>query len=69
MNSRNSKKGSGPRRAARANPSESETFDELVRFRVTSEQKRLFEEAAARDGRELSNWLRLVALKAAGAKP
>ena len=41
--------------------------DDVVRMRVTTEQKRALMAAAARDGLELSSWLRQLALRAAGA--
>jgi uncharacterized protein (DUF1778 family) len=40
-----------------------------VRMRVTAEQKQTLHAAAARDGLELSAWLRQAALRAAGALP
>lgn len=40
--------------------------DEMVRMRISAEQKRALVEAAARDGLELSAWLRQLALRAAG---
>lgn len=43
--------------------------DEVVRFRVSAEQKQAFEEAAQRDGLDVSAWIRRVALKEAGALP
>ena len=43
--------------------------DDVVRMRITSEQKRALMEAATREGLELSAWLRQVALRAAGALP
>jgi uncharacterized protein (DUF1778 family) len=43
--------------------------DEIVRFRVSSEQKQVFEEAAQRDGLDVSAWIRRVALREAGALP
>ncbi len=43
--------------------------DEVVRMRVTAVQKAALEEAAVRDGLELSAWLRQLALRAAGALP
>lgn len=41
--------------------------DDTVRMRVTAEQKQTLTDAAARDGLELSQWLRQLALRAAGA--
>jgi hypothetical protein len=40
--------------------------DAMVRFRVSTEQKQAFEEAAKRDGLEVSAWIRRLALKEAG---
>ena len=45
------------------------TKDDVVRMRVTAEQKQALMDAAARDGLELSAWLRQLALRAAGALP
>lgn len=41
--------------------------DDVVRMRVTAEQKQALMDAASRDGLELSAWLRQLALRAAGA--
>jgi hypothetical protein len=38
-------------------------------MRVTTEQKRDITDAAARDGLEVSAWLRQLALRAAGVLP
>ena len=43
--------------------------DDVVRMRVSVDQKRVIEEAAARDGLEVSSWLRRLALRAAGVLP
>jgi hypothetical protein len=40
--------------------------DAVVRMRISAEHKRALEDAAARDGLELSAWLRQLALRAAG---
>jgi uncharacterized protein (DUF1778 family) len=45
------------------------TKDDVVRMRVTVEQKNALVEAAAREGLELSAWLRQLALRAAGVLP
>ena len=45
------------------------TKDDVVRMRVTVEQKRALTEAADRAGLELSAWLRQLALRAAGVLP
>jgi len=42
---------------------------DVVRMRVTADQKRALENAADRAGLELSAWLRQLALRAAGAIP
>jgi uncharacterized protein (DUF1778 family) len=39
---------------------------DVVRMRISTEHKRALEEAAARDGLELSAWLRRLALREAG---
>jgi hypothetical protein len=41
----------------------------MVRMRVSAEDKQAFEDAAKRDGLELSAWLRQLALRAAGVLP
>lgn len=43
--------------------------DDVVRMRVTEEQKKALTDAAERQGLELSAWLRQLALRAAGALP
>ncbi len=43
--------------------------DDVVRMRVTVEQKQALENAAAREGLDVSAWLRQLALRAAGALP
>ena len=43
--------------------------DDVVRMRVTAEQKQAITDAASREGLELSAWLRQLALRAAGALP
>jgi hypothetical protein len=43
--------------------------DEMVRFRVSAEQKQAFEEAARRNGLDVSAWIRRLALKEAGVLP
>jgi uncharacterized protein (DUF1778 family) len=48
---------------------EKRTKDDVVRMRVTSEQKNAMTAAAEREGLELSAWLRQLALRAAGALP
>jgi hypothetical protein len=43
--------------------------NDVVRMRIAAEHKRALEDAAARDGLELSAWLRRLALRAAGVLP
>ena len=43
--------------------------DDVVRMRVSAEHKQVLLDAAAREGLELSQWLRQLALRAAGAIP
>jgi uncharacterized protein (DUF1778 family) len=43
--------------------------DDVVRMRVSGEQKQALTAAAEREGLELSAWLRQLALRAAGALP
>jgi len=43
--------------------------DDIVRMRIPAEQKQALLEAAAREGLELSAWLRQLALRAAGLLP
>jgi len=43
--------------------------DGVVRMRISTDHKRALEQAAARDGLELSAWLRQLALRAAGVLP
>ena len=50
-------------------PPEKPTKDDVVRMRVTAEQKAAITAAAERDGLELSQWLRQLALRAAGVLP
>jgi uncharacterized protein (DUF1778 family) len=52
-----------------AKPRKKGTKDDVVRMRVTAEQKRALERAADRAGLELSAWLRQLSLRAAGALP
>ena len=42
---------------------------DVIRMRVTSDQKSAIVEAAERDGLEVSAWLRQLALRAAGVLP
>lgn len=43
--------------------------DDVVRMRIPVEQKLALMDAAAREGLELSAWLRQLALRAAGVLP
>ena len=40
--------------------------DDVLRFRVTAQEKRKIEAAAERDHQTVSNWVRTMALRAAG---
>ena len=50
-------------------PASKPTKDEVIRVRLTSEQKSAIVAGAERDGLELSAWLRQLALRAVGALP
>ena len=52
-----------------ARPAPKVLKDDVVRMRVSAEQKQALTTAAERDGLELSAWLRQLALRAAGALP
>lgn len=43
--------------------------NDFVRMRISADQKRALVQAAAREGLDLSVWLRQVALRAAGLLP
>lgn len=43
--------------------------EDVVRFRVTDQQKRALVAAAEKEGLDVSAWLRQLALRAAGALP
>ncbi|HZS27530.1 MAG TPA: hypothetical protein VFB76_09890 [Candidatus Angelobacter sp.] len=45
------------------------TKDDMVKMRVSAEDKQALTDAAKRDGLELSAWLRQLALRAAGVLP
>jgi uncharacterized protein (DUF1778 family) len=45
------------------------TKDDIVRLRISTDHKRALEAAAAREGLELSAWLRRIALIEAGVLP
>jgi uncharacterized protein (DUF1778 family) len=53
----------------RKRPARKVLKDVTIRMRVTAEHKRVLNEAAEREGLELSAWLRRAALRAAGALP
>ncbi len=52
--------------AKRRKKDEFKLKDESLRLRLTTEEKDAFNAAAKREGRDLSNWLRWVARRAAG---
>lgn len=53
----------------RARPAGKALKDDVVRMRIPAGQKKALVDAAARDGLELSAWLRQLALRAAGLLP
>ena len=57
------------KRVAKGRKAKSQRKDDDIRIRVTAEQKRTLSNAAAREGLDLSTWLRQLALRAAGALP
>ncbi len=57
------------KRSARSASASRPTKDAVVRMRISTAQKRALATAAARDGLELSAWLRQLALRAAGVLP
>ena len=54
---------------ARRTPAAKPIKDEVIRMRISAEQKAALLAAAERDGLDLSVWLRRVALRAAGVIP
>jgi len=52
--------------AARHRKPKSERKEDSMRLRLTSAEKKAFNQAATREGRDLSNWLRWVARREAG---
>jgi len=59
-----------PAKKARPSPvAEKSTKDDVVRMRVTGQQKAAMVAVAASQGLELSQWLRQLALRAAGLLP
>ena len=57
------------RRKLRAAPVAKPLKDDVVRMRISAQQKQALTEAAEREGLELSVWLRQLALRAAGLLP
>jgi len=57
------------KKRARPIPASKPLKDDMVRMRVSAEQKQALTAAAERSGLELSAWLRQLALRAAGALP
>jgi uncharacterized protein (DUF1778 family) len=57
------------RRKPRAAPVPKPLKDDVVRMRISAQQKQALTEAAEREGLELSVWLRQLALRAAGVLP
>jgi uncharacterized protein (DUF1778 family) len=51
---------------AKRRKTKDERKDESIRLRLTTEEKEAFTKAAAKEGRDLSNWLRWIASQAAG---
>jgi uncharacterized protein (DUF1778 family) len=57
-----------PQRKPKARPPRP-VKDEMIRFRITSEEKAGLDAAAAKVGLDLSSWIRQLALRAAGLLP
>lgn len=57
------------RRAKTATVTTKPLKNDVVRMRIPAEQKQALVEAAAREGLELSTWLRRLALREAGLLP
>jgi uncharacterized protein (DUF1778 family) len=53
----------------RGKPAAKTIKDDVVRMRIPADHKQALVEAAAREGLELSAWLRQLALRAAGVLP
>lgn len=51
--------------AKKRRKSQADRKEDMIKVMVTSEQKRVFTEAAERAGLDLSNWLRSIALREA----
>lgn len=60
---------SSQKRAKGQEKAERARKQDVVRFRVTDEQKQALTQAAEKEGLDVSAWLRQLALKAAGALP
>jgi hypothetical protein len=58
-----------PKRQPKRRKDEDELKGDVVRMRVTAEQKKALVDAAAKEGLELSQWLRRLALREAGRLP
>jgi uncharacterized protein (DUF1778 family) len=56
-------------KAAKRKTPPSNQKGEVVRMRITAEHKQALQEAARKNGLELSQWLRQLALRAAGVLP
>jgi uncharacterized protein (DUF1778 family) len=59
-------KGAAPPKKERRKPV-AERKEEQIRIRVTEEQKKILSDAAAKEGLDVSGWLRSLGLKAAAA--
>jgi uncharacterized protein (DUF1778 family) len=58
-----------PNRKTRATSISKSLKDDVVRMRISAEQKKALTEAADRAGLELSAWLRQLSLREAGVLP
>lgn len=52
--------------AAKRRKTKNERKDESIRLRLTAVEKDAFAKAAEKEGRDLSNWIRWIAGRAAG---
>ena len=57
-----------PRRRGRPRKEDAGRKDDVIRFRVTDEQRERLQAAAEAEGLDLSAWIRELALKAASPK-
>jgi len=57
------------KKAKRTPPKAKPIKDEVIRMRISAEQKAVLVAVAEREGLDLSVWLRRVALRAAGVLP